>query len=239
MKKLMGLSLALGLMLGLGGVVRQAEAINPDAMTIRLAPLVSLNVAITTTTSLWRELAGPTDINPSQASGAMDLGSLSLGNTVYMLQPAAVTVTTEFADTELDVKVVGLGSGAEGIGAWIFDTDGTAAQDQMQVYALFSDTGTATAPALTDFTDCPGPCTNAEIAADQIATTDRRYGRNAADDTTNDSIFQEATYNSASENINDASTDKRHLWIRVDLPPTTSDSGEKKFSIVLTAVAAD
>jgi hypothetical protein len=36
-----------------------------------------------------------------------------------------------------------------------------------------------------------------------------------------------------------ANGDERHMWLRLDLPPSTSDSTEKVFAVVLTAQITD
>ena len=84
------------------------------------------------------------------------------------------------------------------------------------------------APALTDYDNG-----SADNVGDQIIASARRYGRSGSDDGTNDSIYQKASYAAASENL--ANGEQRHMWLRADLPPSTSDTGARAFAVMLTA----
>lgn len=210
MKKLM---MALVLAAGLCGV---AEAAMVDQLTITLTPNVNANVAITTTTVRWQ------NVGVGEIAG-LDLGTLDLGATAYMIQPATFTMTGSFAAMEVEAQAVGYT-----MGAWSFDADGTAAEDQLQVYALMSATSEPDAPVLADYDNG-----SADNVGDQIIASARRYGRSGADDGTNDSIYQKSTYGPASENL--ANGEQRHMWLRADLPPSTSDTGARAFAVMLTA----
>lgn len=213
MKKLM---MAAVLALGLSGV---AEAGTVDQLTITLTPNVNANVAVTTTTVRWQ------NVGVGEIAG-LDLSTLDLGATVYMIQPATFTMTGTFANMEVSVKAQGYT-----MGNWTFDADGTAAADQLQVYALMSDTSEPDAPLLTNYADG-----SADNVGDQIITTDRRYGQSGGDGA-GDSIFQEVDYATASENMGNGA--QRHMWLRADLPPSTSDTTAKAFAVVLTAQITD
>lgn len=214
MKKLMT---ALVLAAGLCGV---AKAGTVDQLTITLTPNVNANVAITTETVRWQ------NVGVDEIAG-LNLSTLDLGATVYMLQPATFTMTGSFANMEVSVKAQGYT-----MGNWTFDPDGTAAEDQLQVYALMSATSKIAAPALGDYDDG-----SADNVGDQIITTDRRYGRAGGEDGANDSIYQKSSYDSASENMGSGA--QRHMWLRADLPPSTSDTTAKAFAVVLTAQITD
>ena len=214
MKKLM---MAVAMVMGLMGA---AQAATVDQLTITLTPNVNANVAITTTTVRWQ------NVGVGEIAG-LALGSLDLGATVYMIQPATFTMTGTFAAMEVSVEAVGYT-----MGAWSFDADGTANEDALQVYSLMSAVTEPDAPALTDYANGSG-----DNVGDQIITTDRRYGQASGDDVGNDSIFQEFSYNSASENL--ASGAQRHMWLRADLPPSTSDTGARAFAVMLTAQITD
>jgi hypothetical protein len=114
------------------------------------------------------------------------------------------------------------------MGAWSFDADGTAETDQLQLYALMSAVTQPDAPALGDYDDG-----SADNVGDQIIGSARRYGRSGSDDGSNDSIYQKASYDNASENLGNG--EARHMWLRADLPPATSDTGARAFAVVLTA----
>ena len=202
------------------GLCGKAQAGSVDQLTITLTPNVNANVAVTTTTVLWQNQGVGT-------IAGLDLGTLDLGATVYMLQPATFTMTGSYASMEVSVKAQGYT-----MGTWSFDADGTAADDQLQVYALMSATSQHDAPALGDYDDG-----SADNTGDQIVASDRRYGQAGADDAGNDSIYQKASYDSASENMGNGV--QRHMWLRTDLPPATSDTSAKSFAVVLTAQITD
>jgi hypothetical protein len=196
-----------------------SRAADSDALQITLSPVVSLSVTISTDAVLWRNEGGGADIP------GLDLGGLDMGATVYMVRPATFTVSTNFSAAELDVQGV-----AMDLGAWSFDSDGTAEQDKLQVYALMGATSKHEAPALSDFDDG-----SADDVGDQVIAAPRRYGRAGSDDGTNNSVFQKSSYSWASENL--GQDEQRHLWLRLDLPPSTSDTGLKTFGITLTVKA--
>ncbi len=233
MKKYMKRLLALGMALGLcSAAAQRAWAVNPDQMTITMNIVAAVDVLIATTTTRWYNEENAAEFDPTDLPGGINLGDLTLGNTIYMVRPATVTVTTDFADTELDVQ--GIGEGA-GLGAWTFDTDGFAEQNELQVYALFGPTSNGSVPAFaTTYDDCTLLCNNDDNLGDQITNALRRYGDLAGDAAGDDGVFQDAGYAVASENINPASED-RHLWIRLDTPPSTTELGSKNFSIQITA----
>ena len=210
MKKLM---MAVAMVMGLMGA---AQAATVDQLTITLTPNVNANVAITTTTVRWQ------NVGVGEIAG-LALGSLDLGATVYMIQPATFTMTGTFAAMEVSVEAVGYT-----MGAWSFDADGTANEDALQVYSLMSAVTEPDAPALTDYDNG-----SADNVGDQIIASARRYGRSGSDDGTNDSIYQKASYAAASENL--ANGEQRHMWLRADLPPSTSDTGLREFAVMLTA----
>ncbi|MGQ0645864.1 MAG: hypothetical protein ACT4O3_10310, partial [Elusimicrobiota bacterium] len=72
---------------------------------------------------------------------------------------------------------------------------------------------------------------------DHVLTTDRRYGLSGSDDGTNDSQYQTASYSSASENLSD--NDQRHMWVRLDMPPTTTVTTAQTLNLILTANASN
>ena len=210
MKKLM---MAVAMVMGLMGA---AQAATVDQLTITLTPNVNANVAITTTTVRWQ------NVGVGEIAG-LDLGTLDLGATAYMIQPATFTMTGSFAAMEVEAQAVGYT-----MGAWSFDADGTANEDALQVYSLMSAATEPDAPALTDYDNG-----SADNVGDQIIASARRYGRSGSDDGGNDNAFQKAAYSSASENL--ANGEQRHMWLRADLPPSTSDTGARAFAVMLTA----
>ena len=213
MKKLM---MMVAVMMGL---TVAAGALPVDQLTITLTPNVNANVAITTTTVRWQ------NVGAGEIAG-LDLGTLDLGATAYMIQPATFTMTGSFAAMEVSVEAVGYT-----MGAWSFDADGTANEDALQVYALMSAATEPDAPALTDYDS------GTAAAGDQIVAAARRYGVSGSDDGGNDNAFQKAAYSSASENM--ANGEQRHMWLRADLPPSTSDTGARAFAVMLTAQITD
>ena len=210
MKKLM---MMVAVMMGL---TVAAGALPVDQLTITLTPNVNANVAITTTTVRWQ------NVGAGEIAG-LDLGTLDLGATAYMIQPATFTMTGSFAAMEVSVEAVGYT-----MGAWSFDADGTANEDALQVYALMSAATEPDAPVLTDYDNGSG-----DNVGDQIIASARRYGRSGSEDVLNNSIYQKSSYNSASENM--ANGEQRHMWLRADLPPSTSDTGARAFAVMLTA----
>ena len=195
---------------GLGLWARPAEAAN---FTITVAPSVSMNVQVTTDTVQW---------NMAGVVNNMTAFSLAGGATDYMVRPATVTVTTAFADTELELN------GAVG-GGWTLSGNGdNTVLNNVAVTTLLSATSAAGAPVQGDYVNGTG------VTGDQLTTGGRRYGRAGSDDATNASQFQ-SVFGPASENLQN--NDSRHLWVKIVAPTLTSDTTNKTITVNINAVS--
>jgi hypothetical protein len=182
-----------------------AQAATSDQITITLTPSVNMNIAITTTTVQWN--SGDTDLNLS----------LALGVTDYLVRPATVTYTGSFANAEMDID------GVDNMADWQFDANDVPSENDVQVYVLFSTTDTATAPTLVQFT---------EDADDRLNDASTRVGATSGDNTDGNHLN---TGFDASGNENLANNEMNHMWIRIDMPPTSTVTSQQDFSILLTA----
>ena len=176
-----------------------------DSLTIIITPNVDYGVDIDTT--------GVT----------LDLGTVDLYDTAQTAEPAVVTVKGSWASQELD-----LSGSIEG--GWSFDaTPSTWAtsgsQDEIAVYALFSDTALGTAPNGDDFA-------NATADAGYTGVASRVGGDSGGGDK-----FEKQGAN-AIDMDNRAPEDDANMWIFLRLPDATSTSSDQEITLTLTAQAS-
>jgi len=186
-----------------------------DALTISITPNVDLGV----------------DIDTATPAGFLDLGSLALGATAFTANPATVSVVGSFNFQELQVQ-------GEVLDTWTLDGDQTANENALQLYALFTTVSRSSSPAQSAF-DFTGDATAAD--ANLVTVTARNGGVDSTTGETGDGRFEKQTDASdispGAGSVDDLSVgDKRHLWFRADLPPTTTVSAAQKFEVTLTAV---
>lgn len=201
---------ALALMLGLALAAQPVKALVSDQITITITPSVALNVAIDTTTINWS----------NGDSGLTLTTSMDLGATVYMTSPATMTYTGSFTDAEMDV------TGSDAGMNWTFDANQGATGDQLQAYLLFTDVSRSSAPTSAEFED------NADHLIQNSAV---RLGASGGDNA--DGNFLNSAASSNDENFVD--NEQAHMWFRLDLPPTSSFTGDEVFTLTLTAVSLD
>jgi len=202
----------IGMMIGLlliAGITKTAWAINPDQITISITPVSDINVTISSDTVEW-----------NNAGQTLSMTNVTMGTTDYFIKPATVTYTGSFIDTEINLQ------GVDTMATWTFDADETAENDELQVYVLFSENNEPTAPS---------PITLYENTKNLVTTGLARIGENDAENT--DGNYLNTAYDTVDEDF-DPGVGK-HMWIRLDMPPYTSDVNAQVFSITLTAVDDD
>jgi hypothetical protein len=211
-----GLGLVMGLVLG--AAVGQAWADpntsnDKDSLTITIQPNVDLGVDVDTTTTKF------------VTAGGNLTGTMALGATDYLVSPASVTILGNFSNQEVQVEAAGLDS-------WTVDADETAAQNQVQVYALFAVNKTSR-PVEAEFgsdsarhlvTGAAQTAGEAVGAAENGDRTDNRYEIPVADMT------------SGTDMDGLAVGTLKQLWLRLDAPPSTTSDENQRVVVTLTAV---
>ena len=200
-------------MWGAGG----AEAATSDALTISITPTANVQVDLDTTTVAWNTVGT-----------GLDLSALSMGATDFMIRPATITATGTFNPHEVGVQGTDLAGNT-----WILDPDEVAAENQLQLYALFTPTSRSTAPTEANYT---GDFSNGTELV--LTASEKRYGLSGSQCAGDDCNFQnnDETNLTGDENLDPAADNKRHVWLRADMPPTTSVSGvEQRFTVTFTA----
>ncbi len=183
---------------------------NSDQIVIRITPNADYGVEIDTT------------------NVTLDLGTLSLGTTAFLVKPATVTIVGTVSrrgvsntGQELDVTA-GL------TGGWLLDaapTTGSQAGnlDELAMYLLFSATSLSEAPSGVDFASG-----NADITVTQSAI---RAGGTAGVGTR----FEKATGFGTTDMDNLSVSNKKHMWAWFRLPSETSVGGAQDVTVTLTA----
>ncbi len=210
-----GLGLAMGLVLG--AVVGQAWA-DPNAandlgqFTVTIQPNVDLGVQVDTTTTKF------------VTAGGNLTGTMALGATDYLVSPASVTILGNFSNQEIELQAAGLDS-------WTVDGDETAAQDQVQVYALFAVNKTSR-PVEAEFGqggDARHLVTGLKMAGETLA--------GGEDDNLTGNQFEIANADMTSGTNMDGLTvgTLKQLWLRLDAPPATTSDENQRVQLTLTA----
>jgi hypothetical protein len=166
----------------------------------------SVNMNIAITTTTVQWNSGDTDLNLS----------LALGVTDYLVRPATVTYTGTFANAEMDID------GVDNMTDWTFDPDDVPSQNDVQVYVVFGSTNAGAAPTLTQFT---------EDGDDRLNDASTRVGATGGDNA--DANHLNAGYDATDENL--VNNEQMHMWIRIDMPPSSTVTTQQDFSILLTA----
>lgn len=122
MKRLMTLTLAVGLCIGLLGKV---HAMN-DSMTVTITPNAYYSLTL------------------ASSAVALDLGTVNLGASTQTVQPATVTITSTYATTDIQLQ----GSIYAASDPWSFDDDTTTTESQqIASWAVFTSSGRHSAPS--------------------------------------------------------------------------------------------
>ena len=164
------------------------------------------------------------DITTQPTAGQTSI-TLSVGATDFMTIPSTVTILGNVSDQEINVLGTDLDS-------WTLDTNETAGpQDALQLYALFSGVVRSTNPVLGDF----------DGAANLVTTVSSRAGIAPNGSEPGDGNYETETLGpgtASDHNVDGLAVGAlRHLWFRMDAPPTTSSgSGTRRFVVTLTAV---
>ena len=178
-----------------------------DSLTIVVTPRYDFGVDITTTPA------------------AMNLGTVDLYASTFTVQPATVTFLGSKAGQELDLS-------AALSGGWKFDVSPSTwaaggEQDALAVYALFSSTNLAAAPAGDDFANATAAAgfnvdaqTLGPVRAGGLSGPGAKYEKQGA---------------GAVDLDMKNPGDKAHLWFLLRLPSQTSVTAAQNVSVTLTA----
>ena len=197
----------------LGATAAYADA-NPandsGSFTVRITPNVDLGVTVDTSGANW--------------AGAANLDMTSDLATDTLLQNAiAVAMAGNFADQELTLTGAALNT-------WQLDTDEVDVQDQLRLYAMFSDSALATSPNV-------GTITGTQ---NLIATSATRAGQTQANEGGDTGHVYELSTGAGAGVYADVdgmlSSATRKLWLRARTPSTTSTDGQAAFTVTVTAV---
>ncbi len=190
-----------------------ADDQDSDSLTITITPSVDFGVDLDT---------GTTELDGTLLSVAK---ALTLNTTAFLTSPATMTILGDFNNQEVSVQAVGLDT-------WTVDTDENIGLDEVQVYALFTNTsrGEGDTPSEADFdqgSDGRHLVTGTPVFAGEVSEND-------LDDDNNYEYVGLAPGGIDMDNMQVG--DKRHLWLRLDTPGTTSVSGtDQRIQITLTA----
>ena len=203
------LTAALALMTATFAYADANPANDSASFTVRITPNVDLGVTVDTTGSNW--------------AGAANLDMTSDLATDTLLQNAInIAMAGNFANQELTLTGAALNT-------WQLDTDEVDVQDELRLYAMFSDSalGAGSSPAITG-------------TANLITTVATRAGQTQADEGGDTNHVYELSTGAGAGVYADvdgmASTATRKLWLRARTPGTTSTDGQAQFTVTLTAV---
>ena len=215
--KAMGLMLAMSLLALWGAqTVQAAPDTDTDYFTITVTPSVDLGVDVDTTNAKF--VGGDT-------IGSMNL-PLAVGGTAYMETPAVVRILGNYNKQEIQLK-------AECLDSWTIDSDFSAEEDKVQVYALFAESKGST-PSEAEFDE-------GLDARHMIQDTNKLAGA-AQGNEGSTNVLSYFSYNPESKPAWSAYMDdlavnaQKELWLRVDAPPTSLSDDTQRIVVTLTAV---
>ena len=211
-------------MLVLAGLasVSAVQAADKGSLTVTIRPNAAYSLTIGTS---------------AQGEGFLNLGLVDLSGTTQTVRPATVTVTSNFAAT--DLKLQGAIT-CTGTPCWQFDAaTGAAEPDYIAVWAVFTDTGVATAPSQTGG-QFSGSAPAGAAGADVVSTTDEHVGDNGS----NTDLFQVSPGQGGYKDMEDqpsntvnAGVAASHLWTYFRMPNATTNSDNEFITFIVTAVA--
>lgn len=203
MKRLGPLLLLVSALLGTGRGSAWADR-NPandfDSLTLTIHQIVDLGVDIDT------------------AAVTLDF-TLPMGSTDYTLTPATVTILGTVQPQELDVSAQNMSVPAD---AWTIDADELAAEDELQLYALFS-VGRSSRPLEAEFAGTKNLVTSTVKRAGTLS------GSGANGNFENNAMTGGADMDGLNVNV------QRQLWLRMDTPPTTTKIVDQLITITISA----
>lgn len=203
---------ALGVLIGLAGTARAGTS---DALTVTITPTAAYSVTVTTTNVV------------------LNLGSVGLNTSTQTVRPSTITVTSSYAQTNLQMQGIMAGAGTP----WTFASNtASLGNNQLATWAVFTDTSVTVAPAqgANYFVGTvPGAA-----GSDVVDTTQRNIGGVAGTGlfitgTTGSAGYKQMT--NLPPNTVDLPASRAHLWTYFTLPPTTTDNNAKLVTFVITA----
>ena len=167
-------------------------------------------------------------------AGFLQLGTVDLGASTQTVNPATVTITGNFAQTELDLS--GLISGG-----WVFEntqtlSNSTGAANRLNAFVSFTSISSGTAPSQNDEYFRVGTTSGSKLTSDTHIFAGVRAGVTVGNGSLGTGRFE--NNGTGNEDMDDLSnTAQRHMWTYFKLPAATSSTGEQ--SIFLTLTIAD
>lgn len=203
---------ALGVLLGLVG---SASAGTSDALTVTITPMAAYSVTVTTTNVV------------------LNLGSVGLNTSTQTVRPSTITVTSSYAQTNLQMQGIMAGAGTP----WTFASNtASLGNNQLATWAVFTDTSMASVPAQgADYFvgTVPGAA-----GSDVVDTTQRNVGGVAGTGLFITGTAASAGYKQMTNlppNSVDLAASRAHMWLYFTLPLTTTDNNAKLVTFVITA----
>ncbi len=183
---------------------------NSGSFEVRITPNVDYGVTVDTLGAAWE---GDTDLYTD-----MDM------NTSKKLQTGVkVTIQGDWQNQEVSLSGLGLDT-------WTLDTDESAEEDQLRLYGMLGADQAASIPTAVEYT-----------AAGDLNLIDAALSRagQAQVDEAGDSTHIHEFLIGAGAHYDDVDGMTvgtiRRLWLRADVPPTTTTDGMQRFTVTVTA----
>ncbi len=155
----------------------------------------------------------------------LDLGNLDMNASSQTVMPATVTILGNITNSELDLSA--------GItGGWVFDPNQTFAStgtNQLNMWASFTTISSAAAPSQGDEYFRVGTSSGAKFTSNTENFGPQPVGVNNGSGV---GFFEPNDPASDMDGLNPG--DRRHLWIYLHTPPTTSVTTQQKININLS-----
>jgi hypothetical protein len=204
MKKLM--MLMMGLVVG----ILLMSVGNVEAYT----DSISTNNATALTVIIFPRADRGVEISSGEAT--LDLGVMDMNASTKTVHPATITVVGTMSSTELEMTST---ITAVGLLSWNFDDDPLSANaDLLSTWAVFTQTSVSDAPADNTF-----EVSNATITQAMVSVAERIGGSGG-----NGTRFE-----SGADMDQMPIGTKRHLWIRMKTPSSTSYSGQQDVNFTM------
>ena len=211
MKRITKLVLALAFGLGLSHAVHAAST---DSITVTITPNAFYSVTIDT------------------GNVSLNLGTVGLGLSTQTAQPSTVTITSNFATTDLRLQ----GAISAASNPWSFDDVTTSTESQqLAAWATFTSVARSSMPVQgADYFSGSAPGAD---GSDVIDANSQYVGTAGSVDNLfeNNSDFDAKDMDAMGPFP--AASSQSHLWLKFRLPSVTTSQGAQNITITLVAVA--
>jgi hypothetical protein len=166
---------------------------------------------------------GDRGVEISSGEATLDLGVVDMNFSTKTVHPATVTIYGNMSTTELEMT----STITAVAGSWSFDNDPNDANaDLLAVWSVFSGVNISSAPSDNEFV-----VSNATVTQSMVAVADRIGGVSG-----NGTRFEGIWTGSDMDSMVPGT--KRHLWVRMRTPASTSITGEQSvhFNLAVTDV---